>query len=326
MKKKLLVFIGTLIFTLGFVLVVPKTKAQTYTRLVVQSYNVDAGTITFYNYDTQEYFGTFDFNTVYDSVYYITFALYKEYIPQVFRIGDLFELVGQPASHIIQVNFLRPAEGQTYYPLSYMIPNLVYEYKGIVDNMYVLQRGLNFYQVPMTPEIVFINSIDEPYEFDTILKPGNKYVYINDYGNIRFEFSTSPDYEYTVGYRIGLEEGESTAYDAYRRGYEAGVRLAEELVQSEYQRGLLEGTDRGFTNGYNEGYQDGYDDAYREIIVSEPYTQGYEKGFKDGEKSRIAQNNQSFYASIEKWLVPAIIVILVVGGIMSISALKRREA
>ena len=75
----------------------------------------------------------------------------------------------------------------------------------------------------------------------------------------------------------------------------------------------------------NEGYQKGFDDAYDEIIASDEYTLGYDNGFKDGEKSKIAKNNEAFYGGIQKWLVPAIIVVLVVGGIMSISALKRRE-
>ncbi len=79
------------------------------------------------------------------------------------------------------------------------------------------------------------------------------------------------------------------------------------------------------TMSLNKGYQDGFDDAYNEIISSDEYTLGYNDGFKAGEKSKLAQNNQSFYSGIEKWLVPAIIVVLVVGGIMSISALKRRE-
>jgi len=52
---------------------------------------------------------------------------------------------------------------------------------------------------------------------------------------------------------------------------------------------------------------------------------GYQDGFRAGEKSKIAQNNEAFYNNIEKWLVPAIITVIIVGGIVSIIAIKRRE-
>lgn len=324
MKKKLLLIIGTLILTLGFVLVVPKAKAQTNTNLVVQSYNVNAGTITFYDYDTQEFFGTFDFNNVYDKKHTLPFISNKDNIPYVFRLGDVYELIDQPSANLIIVGFVRPADRQKYFTLSDMVDQQNYEYKGIVENMYVFQQGFNFYKVPMSEGIVFKNYKEGEFDFETVLKPGNIYGYMETL-NV-FWFVSSPDYEFSKGYQRGLIEGGSTAYNAYRDGYEAGSKLAEGLLESEYQRGLQNGYASGYDGGYNQGYQNGFDDAYDEIISSDEYTLGYENGFKDGEKSRIAQNNQSFYSSIEKWLVPAIIVIIVLGGIMSISALKRREA
>lgn len=323
MKKKLLVFIGLITLALSFMLAVPSTKAQTNTRLVVQSYNVNAGTITFYDYDTQTLFGTFDFNNVYDNVNnpYIT---NKVNIPYIFRIGDIWELIDQPSSDVIIVDFIRPADRQKYYTLLDMIPNQVYEYKGIYENLYVFQQGLNFYKVPMEG-VIFKNFKEGEYNFEIILKPGNKYTFVTVFGDIRFEFSTSPDYEYARGFQDGRAlEGEQ-AYNAYRDGYETGMRVAEGLLESEYQRGFQNGSETGYLNGKNEGYQNGFDDAYDEIISSDEYTLGYDNGFKDGEKSKIVKNNEAFYGGIEKWLVPAIIVVLVVGGIMSISALKRRE-
>ena len=122
--------------------------------------------------------------------------------------------------------------------------------------------------------------------------------------------------------------------DAYNEGYYDGSTDAFDNGYSlGYDDGLADGFDDGFENGYSDGYNDGlvdgynegFDDAYNEVISSDEYTLGYNDGFEAGEKSKLAQNNQSFYSGIEKWLVPAIIVVLVVGGIMSISALKRRE-
>ena len=324
MKKKLLLIIGVLTLTLSVLLAVPSTKAQSNTRLVVQSYNVNAGTITFYNYETQELFGTFVFTKVYDNVHVIPFISSKENIPYIFRMGDIYELIDQPSSDVIIVDFVRPADRQLYYTLLDMTPGQVYEYKGIFDNMYVFQQGLNLYQVSMEG-VMFRNDISGEYGYETILKPGNQYVFVTDFGNIQFHFVDSPDFIYSRGFEDGRAlEGEQ-AYNAYRDGYEDGMRLAEGLLESEYQRGLQNGYASGKDDGLNEGYQKGFDDAYDEIISSDEYTLGYENGFKDGEKSKLAQNNQSFYSSIQKWLVPAIIVVIVLGGIMSISALKRRE-
>ena len=136
MKKKLLLIIGVLTLTLSVLLVVPRTKAQTNTRLVVQSYNVNAGTITFFDYDTQEFYGTFDFEYVYDSVHFNQLIIRKEFIPYIFRLGDVYELIVYDPPFLI-VEFVRPADRQILLTLSDMEENLVYEYKGIVENMYV---------------------------------------------------------------------------------------------------------------------------------------------------------------------------------------------
>ena len=323
MKKKLLLFIGVLTLTLSVLLAVPSTKAQSNTRLVVQSYNVNAGTITFYDYDTQAFFGTFDFNNVYDTVHVIPFISNKENIPYVFRLGDIYELIDEPSSDTIIVEFIRPADSRIFYTLSDMVDQQVYEYKGIVENMYIFQQGINLYRVPMQG-INFKNEISGQIEFSTILKPGNFYSW-QALGNSFYLDGKTPDYIYQLGYITGQDESSNNASKAYQDGYEAGIRTAEGLLESEYQRGLQNGFADGYDVGLNKGYQNGFDDAYNEIISSDEYTLGYDNGFKDGEKSRIVQNNQSFYSGIEKWLVPAIIVVLVVGGIMSISALKRRE-
>ena len=323
MKKKLLLIIGVLTLTLSVLLAVPSTKAQTNTRLVVYDYNITAGTITFYDYDTYTFFGTYDYNNVYDSVNN-PFISNKANIPYIFRLGDVYELIDELSANLIKVEFIRPADRQLFLTLSDMESGLVYEYKGIVDNMYVFQQGFNFYRVNMEG-VIFRNDIDGEYTFTTILKPGNRYVYVTVFGDTRFEFNGSADFDYAKGFHDGRALESDQIYNSYRQGYEDGMRLAEGLLESEYQRGLQNGTIAGYTKGKNEGYQKGFDDAYNEIISSDEYTLGYDNGFKEGEKSKIVKNNEAFYNGIQKWLVPAIIVVIVLGGIMSISALKRRE-
>lgn len=324
MKRKLLVFIGIITLTMNFLLIAPKINAQTNTRLIVESYNIDTGTITFYDYDTVVFFGTFNIEEIQDSTSLLPFITNKENIPLIFRLGDVYELIEQTPAYII-IEFIKPADRQIFLTLNDMVEYQVYEYKGIIDNMLIFQQGFNFYRVPMVG-ITFINEISGEIEFITTLKPGNQYAYITWGGTtIEFHLTSSPDYEYFRGYRRGQSESSNDASKAFQEGYEAGSKLAEGLLESEYLRGEQNGYNIGYNNGYNQGYNNGFNNAYEEIITSDEYTLGYENGFKAGEKSKLVQNNESFYNGIEKWLVPAIITVIVLGGIVSITALKRRE-
>jgi len=123
---------------------------------------------------------------------------------------------------------------------------------------------------------------------------------------IRFQYYI-PDYSLDDAYNRG-----------YTDGYIDGKAVADERA---YEQGYIE----GFNEGFEEGYDRGYNKAYEEINTNDEYMLGYRDGFKAGEKSKIAQNNETFYKSIEKWLVPAIMTVIIVGGIVSIIAIKRRE-
>ena len=113
-----------------------------------------------------------------------------------------------------------------------------------------------------------------------------------------------------------------TLDDAYNRGYTDGYIDGKAVADEKaYEQGYIE----GWNEGFEEGYDRGYNKAYEEISTNDDYMLGYNDGFKAGEKSKIAQNNEAFYKSIEKWLVPAIITVIIVGGIVSIIAIKRRE-
>ncbi len=97
--------------------------------------------------------------------------------------------------------------------------------------------------------------------------------------------------------------------DGHNLGYTSGYTVG-------YNKGLSEGESVGYTNGYNVGYNEG-------ILVGE--SEAYEEGFKAGQKSKLAENNEKFYNGIEKWLVPAIITVIALGGFVTIASIKRRE-
>ena len=103
-----------------------------------------------------------------------------------------------------------------------------------------------------------------------------------------------------------------------------------------------------YTNAYYEGYNDaridyGYyngiwwitAEQYGDIRFDEGYDVGYDEGFDDGElvgintsqgeaydKGYLDGSNDSFLASIKDWIVPAIIVVLFLGGALTIISRK----
>ena len=95
-----------------------------------------------------------------------------------------------------------------------------------------------------------------------------------------------------------------------------GLSIAYEALQIELETAI----DNGFTEGFVDGYYVGYNEG-----VQTGAPEAYQEGFKDGQESKLAQNNEAFYQGIEKWLVPAIIAVIVLGGFVSIAVRKRRE-
>jgi len=149
-------------------------------------------------------------------------------------------------------------------------------------------------------------------------------------------FRDGRDYGRGIGYQQGRVDGWNEGYykgydDGYNdgkiEGYDEGYMEGEldgydDGYQKGYNKGYNKGIEQGYDVGYNDGYQEGYDVG---INTNNDYMLGYQDGFRAGEKSKIAQNNEAFYNNIEKWLVPAIITVIIVGGIVSIIAIKRRE-
>ena len=105
--------------------------------------------------------------------------------------------------------------------------------------------------------------------------------------------------------------------DYYNYGYDYG-----------YDKGYYDGSCDGYIEGLDEGYDEGYYygriDGYNEGIQVEA-GEAFQSGFNAGQKSKLAENNQAFYAGIEKWLVPAIITVIALGGFVTIAARKRRD-
>lgn len=132
--------------------------------------------------------------------------------------------------------------------------------------------------------------------------------------NVKFEILTY-DYEfyntaynggYTSGYDDGLIEGRDTYgyYDTSTNTWLTG------------QQARQQGYDIGYDWGYDEGYGEGYGDGYS-VGINLSEQESYDQGYLDG-------SNDSFLAGIKDWIVPAIIVVLFLGGAVTV-ILRKRE-
>ena len=109
-------------------------------------------------------------------------------------------------------------------------------------------------------------------------------------------------FAYGEGYDDGFDDGDSNGYN---RGYDWG-----------YEDGKIDGIDIGYDDGYNDGESDGYDLGYQKAVDNTYdviYDDIYKIGYKDGQKTGM---NNKFYSGLEKWIVPAIIVVLFFGLLM----------
>lgn len=98
-----------------------------------------------------------------------------------------------------------------------------------------------------------------------------------------------------------------------------------DITDSEYDRGYSEGYDRGYNIGFERGEQLGYDRGYG-IGYDEGYDEGYEKGDEVGydrgvrvtepearRQGYIKGAEEAFIANLHVWLVPAMIIVVIVG-------------
>lgn len=105
-------------------------------------------------------------------------------------------------------------------------------------------------------------------------------------------------YSYQEGHDAGFDDGRDVGYDL---GYDDGK---------------IDGIDIGYNDGYNDGEEDGYDLGYKKAVdntYEAIFDDVYKIGYKDGQKTGM---NNKFYSGLEKWIVPAIIVVLFFGLLM----------
>lgn len=139
-------------------------------------------------------------------------------------------------------------------------------------------------------------------------------------------FHEGLNYSFNNGYnsfidQYGIPFINSQSY-TYQLGYESGLDSMRDFGDQKYQEGYNDGVGQAYENGFGGMTWDGnpIDDknSYSYGLgINSSQQDAYNKGYLDGGKN-------SFMGSFDKWIVPAIIIVIVVGGAFSIMAMKRR--
>lgn len=111
------------------------------------------------------------------------------------------------------------------------------------------------------------------------------------------------------------------------------TKLLEQYTENEIQEMILLSRYNGYIIGKDEGFEDGYQSAIDEmadIINEDSYDQGYSDGLEATETKAYEQgflegSTNSFMANIKKWIVPSIVVVMVLGGFITLIIRKRGE-
>lgn len=94
----------------------------------------------------------------------------------------------------------------------------------------------------------------------------------------------------------------------YNKGYDTGYNKG-------FSNALIIGSESSYNRGYNEGKLKGHSEGYQEGLVADNNTK-YQEGYNAG-------SSESFLANFDKWIVPAIIITMFVGGFFAITRHKR---
>ena len=199
--------------------------------------------------------------------------------------------------------------------------------------MYVYWHTLGYFYLDFLPASIYYSTsvFDDFYELTLEDKNnliGTRFVWSDGFGgfvkrgkielyimldDLKSLYSTS---QYDAGFREGFGAGydaglEEADENAYNEGYnDARLTFGKKIDDTWYT------ANEWGIEQYNEGYNDGLGDGAL-LNDEEIYNEAYNKGLNEG-------RNDKFYTGIEKWLVPAIIVVIVLGGILSI-AVKKKE-
>lgn len=123
--------------------------------------------------------------------------------------------------------------------------------------------------------------------------------------------------DFTITYNEIVQMNGTRMY-AWRNS-STGMAEYQSILNEGFSSGFSAGNDWGYSKGYNDGYglgeAVGYNKGFNDL-ESLSNQELYEKGIKDAQKTALG--------SFDKWFVPAIIVVIILGGFITIIQ-KRKD-
>ena len=337
MKKLLMIPLLSILFIMVFVFTIPKTYAYTqdtgdfYFEDIVTSESISGGA---------DYVGT-TLNYTYDSDY--------KYIINVEKNPDnatMFDLFGNQNITIT----VTTADTTTYYD-SYTLDGYLY---GFFLYLPKSEFDLGTISVTFTATSVDFpgSSVDiQNYMTDNIkvyriselwfqdeYPPGRiYYYYYQSFGILQPEYVADENYQkgFDDGYRTGYDSGSLIATDTiYSDAYSTGMNDMYNNGSDQYgytqsaSQDYQDGYNSGNTLGYNTGFTAGQDDIFNNgsfqagYILENAYD--YLSGYQVGSQQNVNAGVTNFLDDLHTWIVPAIIIVILLGGFTSIAAIKKR--
>lgn len=119
-------------------------------------------------------------------------------------------------------------------------------------------------------------------------------------------------------YADGLSEGEITGY---ADGYDDGEN--DLYTNGSIAQGLAPSGSYDVSYGYGLGQTDMYDNGSSLYGFVQSTSQDYMDGYSEGQEAGLSTHYADFMSGFEKWIVPAILIILILGGTLAMR--RRRE-
>ena len=250
---------------------------------------------------------------LYDPSAYSSYNMFSQYLSVRFKSIDL--------EKIILMN-------------NGVMPEIIFKVNGVENNFYPYDEFK--LTMPIDKKIrdrTFLFHINEMYNKDLYMAFNFQYPeYLNEYHQYMLDKAEVDirKLQVTIIFKDVLVDDEASI---------------EELIQQAYNRGYSDGLVIGYEDAYNAGYDEGkrmgdilqyqygYDAGYEDGLVTgneDAYNSGYDAGFIAGAQESEAYNvgyadgaNESFLGSMDKWLVPSIIIVMLLGGFFAIARKKR---
>jgi len=227
-------------------------------------------------------------------------------------------------------------------------------------NVYFKESGFNelaysidHYNLDSTTTRLYFNTADITTDFE--VQTGYLEEYILDYMSIYegdlnafyLEYYTpNIDDAYADGYDAGEVVGYADGYDVgYDAGYDIGYADAIELSGGDYLDGFTDGRTIGRNDVWLHGsgaysydetisfdyvlgqlyfFQYGADFNGYEQSDGFDYSEGYDQGVNDSFGSSVEDSIIQFNNGFDTWIVPAIIIVILLGGFITIYAKKNK--